>query len=88
VAKDETYTLWRLVPGQNYGIPEEVDNLAAFCREKRLDHQAMRDMLRGKTKQHRGWVAKDPNPIRTQRIKTRADELERLFDQGYELVIE
>jgi hypothetical protein len=81
-------TLWRLVPGKDYGIPTEVDNLSAFCRKHDLNERKMWNVIRGNTQSYQGWVAKDPNPTRTARIEARAEELMRLFDQGYTISIE
>jgi hypothetical protein len=80
----DTLKLWR-VPGEMIPpVPYEVVNLTAFCREYDLDEQSMRNMLRGKVKQHKGWVAVDPDPRATKYMEIRTAEMEQMMAGTFE----
>jgi hypothetical protein len=71
----EEYTLWR----NGTQGPWYVDSLAAHCKEYGLDYQAMKNVVQGKIKGHRGWSI---NTRLTSERDARAKELEALLDES------
>lgn len=58
-------------------VPFEVWSLSAFCQEQRLNVQAMKDVVRGKSKQHQGWHLDE---ARTQQDNVKIAEFEAMLD--------
>jgi hypothetical protein len=69
----------KVVLYNEYGAPYEVFSVAAFAQEHDLDEQALRDLIRGKTKQHQGWHLDND---RTAQAERRARELATLFAES------
>jgi hypothetical protein len=62
-----------------HGAPYVVYSVAAFANEHDLDVQTLRDVLRGHTKEHKGWHTDNE---RTTQLNKRAKELAALFAES------
>lgn len=59
-------------------VSYDVYNLKAFCKEHGLNVQAMRDVVRGRNKQHRGWHQDKEEEAK---LEKRLAELDRMFPE-------
>jgi hypothetical protein len=69
------YRLW----GEGRGAPLEVYHLKEHCDEYGLDYQAMRNVVRGRIKSHRGWSL---DAERTAKFDARVAEVAAMIDNG------
>lgn len=60
-------------------VPHEVYSLSAFCREHGLDLEAMKNVTKGRTRQHQGWHLDE---ARTARLKKLATEIQGMFEES------
>lgn len=81
---------WPMYIYNEHGAPYKVFSLAAFCKEYSLELQQMKDVVRGKSKQHRGWHLDSEKTAsmlkRAQEIKDMMDESQAKYGVPFEIV--